>query len=560
MADDQRTLGEPEIWSNLEGDTVTFVKDPSIDIDSETLRSAFANHPEIGAITNWIKYITSASSDDVDGRTGQKRTGGLFQRDRYTTPTGIFNEFRVARDASEHDDVVSNIIESTEALVFNKVRVECGDEDEENIWDQILQDIQLDARLREMWRDLFSYSQYYLAALYGQKTYKVEGMGEKRSRRKRYNIMAPIALTMLDPLKVLPYGDFLFGVDRLLYIADRGEGANIDDVIAGKNTSDQVVTQLLDERVELDRKERQYLAELTGAKQLTNLFSFKPALVWRHTASRPSYARFAPVRLKSIFELLDLKHQLRQMDRASLLGATNFIVLVKKGSEKEPATTAELEHLSTTVRQVSRTPLIVGDHRLSIEIITPDMTGVLDPKRYNALDSRIAARLYQIMHIGGFTAGASGDDSLKLTRVIARGLESRRQMIKANIEEHLLLPVWRMNPELKGKPSLAFTPRSVALDFDPNFLKVMMDLWHDGAISRETISGMVDVDQPTEAHNREIEKEEYDDIMTPRPMMTPAQMGEAMGGNNNGGGENPNSRVGNPTPRRPAADVPGSDS
>lgn len=548
---DPAPQGESQVWSNTDGDSVTIVTDPSVDVDSATLRQAFAQHPEIGAITNWLQYISTADN----GRPGQNRSGGIFERDRYTTPHGIFREFQVARDASEHDDVVSNILESTEALVFNTVRIECGDEDEENIWDQILQDIQLDLRLREMWRDLFTYSQYYIAALYGNKSYKVEGIGEQRARRKKYDLQVPTALSMIDPLKVLPYGDFLFGKDRLLYIANRTEAASIDDVIAGKNTSDQVVTSLLTQKVELDRKERTHLSEVTGSAELSNLYQFAPGLVWRHTASRPSYARFAPVRMASVFELLDLKHQLRQMDRASLLGATNFIVLVKKGSEKEPATTAELEHLSSTVRQVSRTPLIVGDHRLSIEIITPNLDPTLDPKRYNTLDSRIAARLYQIMHIGGFSAGASGDDSLKLTRVIARGLESRRQMIKENIERNLLLPVWKANPSLKSKPSLAFTPRSVALDFDPNFLNVMMDLYHDGAISRETMGGVVDVDQETEAHNRTVEKERYDKIMVPR-QMTPGQQGRKFGGENNGGGENPDSRVGNPTPRRPDADVP----
>ena len=890
---------EQEVWSNTDGDTVTIVADPSVDVDSSTLRAAFAAHPEIGAITNWLNFISTADN----GRPGQQRSGGIFERDRYTSPSGIFREFQIAKDASENDDVVSNILESTEALVFNTVRVECGDEDEENIWDQIIQDIQLDVRLREMWRDLFSYSQYYTAAVYTNKVYKVQGMGEQRSRRKRYDLNVPAALSLLDPQKVLPYGDFLFGSERLLYIANRSEVADIDSTLAGENTSDQVVTQLLTGKVELSRKEKQHLATVTGASELTNVYQFAPGLVWRHTASRPSYARFAPVRMKAVFELLDLKHQLRQMDRASLLGATNFIVLVKKGSEKEPATTGELEHLSTTVRQVSRTPLIVGDHRLSIEIITPDMDATLDPKRYNTLDSRIAARLYQIMHVGGFcqtpdvevmtdsgwkfyheiqdgdraysvdpetnearfaeieavnvfdhdgpmhrietrrldvlstpnhrwytqydpsldksnpdrhrfvtssnlgvddriplrfdpgdlpigpvhkdqivrlvawymtegfrryeypngkrcfiaqsrtanpekvesiaadlaslwgepgsvedgglwhydgttfsiaaevgheivdlcpgrvktpsyefinsltydqltdfvdtcidgdghrekngrrtfyskdaeiidlfeycavrlgmsvthsvdkeyhvdfdnrdetvwrvnigfnshtnparavretarngsesrmdyvhytgkvwcpttstgtwvarrngrvfytgnSAGASGDDSLKLTRVIARGLESRRQMIKENIERNLLLPTWRKNSSLKSKPSLAFTPRSVALDFDPNFLQVMMELYNDGAISRETISGIVDVDQATEAHNREVEKERYDKIMKPR-QQTQKQAGRRLGGNQDGGGLNPDSNVTNPTPRRKEADIPGGDS
>lgn len=37
--------------------------------------------------------------------------------------------------------------------------------------------------------------------------------------------------------------------------------------------------------------------------------------------------------MKSIFELLDLKQQLRQMDRAHLIGGSNFIVLMTMGDK-----------------------------------------------------------------------------------------------------------------------------------------------------------------------------------------------------------------------------------
>ncbi len=546
---------QEETWTSTDGTQAIIVRDPSIDISDSELRAAMQQHPELKVMSDWVASISTASANTRRAT----RTGGLLERDRYVNPIGIFDQFRVARDAAENDDVVGNVLETTEALVFNKVRVECGDEDEENIWDQIIQEMGLEARLREMWRDLFIYSQYYVAAIYENKTLKVQGVGEKRARRKTFSVTVPSELTLLDPLKVLPVGDFLFGQDQLAYIASKTEAANIEDVIAGKNTSDQVVSQLLTGKYTPDKAEMSLLSEVTGqsgSRAFDNLFSLNPFLVWRHTATRPSYTRFAPVRLASIFELLDLKHQVRQMDRAHLLGATNFIVLIRKGDKDQPATSEELSNLNNNVRQVARTPLIIGDHRLSIEIITPKMDLTLDPKRYNTLDSRISARLYQILHIGGFSAGASGDDSLKLARVIARGLESRRQMIKENIERNLLIPTWKLNDNLKGKPRLAFTPRAVSLDFDPNFLRVMMELYLDGSISRETISGVVDVEQEEEAHRREVEKERYDDIMVPRNL-TAGQAGNQFGGNRNGGGNNPDSMTTNPSPRRAANDVPG---
>jgi len=551
-----------EEWMNTDGTNVTVVKDPDVEVTDEQLRAAFSNNAELSAMTGWINSIRpDVAAMDPERRNRAGRSGGIFERDRYATPTGIFSQFKVAKDASMNDDVVSNILESTEALVFNKVRVECGDDDEENIWDQILSDMELDIRLREMWRDLFVFSQYYVAGFWERREYKVEGMREKRAARKTYDVMTPTSLSMLDPMKVLPVGDFLFGRDKLAYIANAGiESESIEDVVAGKNTTDLVIREMIRGRYSPTPTEEGLLSDLTGGRGVgkMNLFELEPERVWRHTATRPTYERFAPVRMTSIFELLDLKHQLRQMDRAHLLGGTNFIVLVRKGSDKAPATSGELASLSTSVRTVARTPLIVGDHRLSVDIVTPNMDTTLDPKRYNNIDSRITARLYQIFHLGGFSAGASGDDSLKLARVIARGLESRRTAIARNFEKNVLLPVWRANPDLKNRPKLVFTPRQVALDFDPNFMNLMRDLFLHGDISRETMLGVVDIEQEDESRRREIEKEEYDKNFPPREM-NKGDKGRVQGGNRGGGGENPDSRVGNPGDRRPDADIPEDD-
>lgn len=548
-----------EEWFNTDGMNVTVVKDPNVEVSDEELRHAFSSNAELNVLTDWVKSISpTQAAMDPERRTGAQRSGGLFERDRYVNPVGIFSQFKVAKDAAMNDDVVSNVLESTEALVFNKVRVECGDDDEENIWGQILADMELDIRLREMWRDLFVFSQYYVSSYWEKRSYRVEGRRSQRPARKEYQVNTPTSLSLLDPMKVLPVGDFLFGQDRLAFIANPGlESESIENVIAGKNTTDLVIREMIEGPYSPTPTEEGFLSDLTGGRGVgrNTLFVLNSKRVWRHTATRPTYERFAPVRLSSVFELLDLKHQLRQMDRAHLLGATNFIVLVRKGSEKQPATSGELTNLSTSVRTVARTPLIVGDHRLSVDIITPTVDATLDPKRYNGIDSRITARLYQIFHLGGFAAGASGDDSIKLARVIARGLESRRTAIARNFEKNVLLPVWRENPSLTQRPKLVFSPRQVALDFDPNFMNLMRDLFIHGDISRETMLSVVDIEQQDEALRRESEKRDYDMIFPPREQSNGDQ-GRIKGGNRNGGGENPDSRVANPVDRRSNVDIP----
>lgn len=536
-------------WGNVGSDGgITFVKDSDVEVSDNDLRSAFASSPELRVLEPWIQSIASSNR--------RARRGGLFERDKYAGAKGVFEQFKVAREAAENDDIVSNILETTEALVLNKVRIECADDDEEDIWNQISKNMNLDARFREMWRELFTYSQYYVTMMWDEKTFKIDGQGPQRARRKTYTLKVPSAVSLLDPMKVIPVGDFLFGKDKLVYVANRAESTSIDDVIAGANTSDQVVRNLLTGKYSPSQEERNKISEIIGTGvDLSHLYVLNPQLVWRHTATHPSYARFAPVRMKSVFELLDLKHQLREMDRTRLLGSTNFIILVRKGSKEKPATPGELASLNVSVRTVAQTPLIVGDHRLSIDMITPDMDATLDPARYNTIDSRIAARLYQIFHLGNFSAGTGKDDSLKLIRVVARGLESRRQMIKENLERNLLHPIFEQNKSLKCRPSIQFTPRSIALDFDANFLQIMMDLYFDGSISRDTILGVVDLRQEDEFFRREIEAEKYDKVMTPRDT-PPGRKAGLLGGNNNGGGLNPNSVKPNPAPRRNENDIP----
>jgi len=455
------------------------------DVSSDDVFSALnEQHPEVAALTRWGQQIS-----------GGGRAGGIFERDRFVTPDKVFEQFAVAFDAAQTDDVVSGILETTEALAFNKARIDCEDRDEEDFWNQVSDDLNLEERLREIWRELFIVSQCYVGVLWGTKSYRVRGKtADGNKKRKEFkNMRVPTAMTILDPLKVVPVGNFLFGQERLAYVVDRNEGAAIDSVLAGQNTSDLAVGQLIDSRYEPDRAEASLITNYSGA-DTSNMFWLNPNRVFRITSTRPDYMRFAEVRMKSVFELLDLKHQLRQMDRAHLIGGTNFIVLVKKGSDTMPAKQNEVNALAGQVRGAARVPVIVGDHRIEVEIITPKTDQTLDPTRYNGIDARITARLYQMFMTGNFAAGAKGDDSLKLARVVAKGMESRRQNIGRTMEDEIFTRAYKMNEsKLEDKPVLNYIPRRISLEFDPNMTTFMLDLRDRGDISRETLLGEVDI-------------------------------------------------------------------
>jgi hypothetical protein len=96
--------------------------------------------------------------------------------------------------------------------------------------------------------------------------YKVSGKSDSGvSRKKTYsNLVVPLGISVLDPLKIVPVGTFLFGQERLAYIASQQQSSKIDESLAGKNTSDLVLTQLIESKYEIEREEQMLLSEMTG--------------------------------------------------------------------------------------------------------------------------------------------------------------------------------------------------------------------------------------------------------------------------------------------------------
>lgn len=503
-------------WSRLE-----IRNESGVEVDRARVIEHVRNSPEVAAISDWA---LDAHSYGNPGR--RRHANSLLDRDRYVTPYGVHSQYRVAYDAATSDDIVSGVLQSTEGLAFSKMRMEAEDPDQEDVWNQLAGDLDLDSRLREVWRELFIYSQVVIATYWGNKTYKVRGLSKKGVKRKKdFSVQVPLGMTLLDPYKVVPVGNFFFNRERLAYLASPYEVDEIDAVING-DLNDPTIGQLMVGKYTMTDMERRKLDTygVLDYGSADRMYLLNPRTVFRHVLTRSQYEPFANVRMKAVFELLDMKHQLRQSDRVHLIGATNFIVLIKKGSDTMPATQKEINALQGYARTLARMPMLVGDHRLAVEIVTPDQDFVLVPEKYNAIDARITANLYQMFMTGNFAAGAKGDDSIKLARVVARGLESRRHMIKRSIEQNIFKHILEENTLLDALPDLRFTPKRIALDFDANLATFMLELAQMGNLSRDTLLSEYDFDQDEEARKRKREEElGFDKIFqTAVPFSSPA--------------------------------------
>jgi hypothetical protein len=528
------------------------------DIPDEEVRNAIKNqYPEFAKLKNWVAEFK-----------GTNRPGGLVNQNKYVSPTNIFDEFRTAAAAARDDDIVSNAVETTEQLAFKRIAIEVEDTDEASIWNQIADDMNLPQRLREIWREVFILSQCYVAVVWERKDYKVKGKSDNGVKKKKVykQLTVPKGITILDPCKVVPVGNFMFNQEELVYIADKSEAPALEETLAGNNSSDLIVSQLILKKYDCSLEEERRIADITGIRSdlKRRLFVLNPENVFRITASRPQYQAFADVRLRSVFELLDMKHNLREMDRADILGNLNAILLVKKGDEKRPATQAEIQAAGAQVQNSARIPIIVSDHRIDIEIITRKTDNTLRPERYNNLDSRITSRLFQILSTGNYSSGTATDNSPGLFKIIASTMEARRDNIRDLVMDNVFDKIWEKNDKLIEEPDMCFYPRRIALDFDPHYAQYIFDLFAMNQLSHETVLAEVDISLEDEAEKKRKEDDEYSDVFDPpvapgaaapggNTTGDPKVDGRLGGGNKNGGGANQDSF--NPTDKK--AGIPG---
>jgi hypothetical protein len=480
-------------------------------------------------------------------RSSQQR-GSMFDRGAFTPPNNPYDEMRSARVALEVDDIVSGVGDITESFAFQGMKWESTEGDEADVFNQWAGEINMDGVLRRMWREEYTLSQVIVAMTWGWKEYTVRGrvvsenaeeehneerlaqatdqqlgvptLPDKpkrpkgRKRRKKYRLYVPTSMSVLDATKVVPVGHSPVGPEKLAWCASKAEMGYWKDVQEGRivdlTMESFYLGQYIPPQEEADRLRR--LGVPTDRLLLLN-----PENVFRHTLTKGDYEAWPQLRMKSIFGLLDLKRQLVNADRASLIGAANYILLVKKGTDDRPATQSEVDNLKENYNFIAKMPVIISDHRLEIEIIAPKIDLTLQQDKYDVLDTRILMRLLGTLSLG--SRGQRNETQGTLSHAVARMMENRRHMMKRAIEQHVAKAITEHpfnktgdKKTIEEEPNLVFLPRHVTLGFDAALLQAMLSLRTQREISRETILEQFGLDQATEAMRMEHEEELYDDI------------------------------------------------
>jgi hypothetical protein len=507
----------------------------------------------------------------TDGLRASQQRGNMFDRTAYTPPANVYDEMKAARTAMDFDDIVSGVADITESFAFQGMKFESTDADGADVFNQWSAEVNMDGVMRRMWREEYALSQLTVASRWGWRTYKVRGrvtsdqqekehdaeqlqqitdqqMGvptlpdkpkkpKGRKRRKEYRLWVPTQINILDSTKIVPVDHSPLNPEKLAWHASKAE-IGLWNRVSNGEIVDLDMSNFFVGHYKPGRDEAARLARM--GIDPDSLLLMNPEFTFRHTLTKADYEAYPQLRMKSLFPLLDLKRQLVNADRAALIGAANYILLVKKGTDDKPGTQEEVEHLKNNYNFIAKLPVIISDHRLNIEIITPKIDLTLQGDKYDTLDTRILMRLLGTLSIGA--RGQRNETNITLSNSVARMMENRRHMMKRTIEKYFVKAVCEHpkntkangDQQIEDEPNLVFLPRHVTLGFDQALVQALLSLRTQREISRETILEEFGLDQATEALRMEHEEEVYDEIFkTQIPFAAPGA-GGAPGGQNLG--------------------------
>jgi hypothetical protein len=449
------------------------------------------------ALTSWTNQARATTN-----------RSSLFDRGAYAAPDNHYDQMQVARRAVSSDDIVGGLAEIMEGVAFDGVKWESSVADEADIFNQMAAEQHLDDLLRKMFREEYTYSQVVLGFWWDWGTFQVRGKTQKGNSRKRsYKVWYPRAITTLDSGKVVPVGMLEFGQERLAWQCTMEEIGQYQRVVNGELQDELMSRFYAGPYVPSTILEQTELTQLRV--NISQLVLLNDEICHRHTRTKPDHERFADIRLKRVFKLLDLKQQLMEADRVNLIGAANYILLVRKGTEKDPAYPEELTNLKQNFDYVAKLPVIISDHRLTIDIITPKQDYTLNADKYDVLDNRIASTILGLFGAVGSRSGNRGDTSLTEGRLVARGLENNRHMLRRFIEQHIAKAVVE-HPKNAGvfedEPNLTFVPGRIQLDADTGYAQAIVSLRTMNELSRESVLEYFGFDQAVEMMRRELEE------------------------------------------------------
>lgn len=414
--------------------------------------------------------------------------GSLLARSEYRTPTNVIEEIRLARNLAERDDDVRAVMGAMIALAFSE-GMEHVHQDEQTaaVFNEIARLSNLDHVLKTMYREYLIASQFTSAMLFTREEidYTPEGSDEEITEM----VSSPV-IGVFESEHIRVIGNDMFGTATLAYDPpDERQRRWLDEYFNPRTTAPR--------KAEMGRNDRAMANLFVGVHQVNpydpvedqpnnfgsdKLYLLNPRLC--HRTSMPKGPKKYPTPLlTSNFALLEAKRLLNLMDYALLQGGSNFVVVAKKGSDERPAHPEEVENLKNVVRVASKSGVIVGDHRLNFEIITPELKELLNAEKRKLIGRKLAMAMLRTPERDEQTGSENEAGDLQITTHV---ITSDREDIRRHVEGDCYREITRRNRRLlkKGPPGIWFP--KIVLQGLRYFTDLVLKLRDRGDIARST--------------------------------------------------------------------------
>lgn len=475
--------------------------------------------------------------------------GSLLTRPKFRVPTSIMEEIVLARDLAERDDDVAETIGSMVALAFGEgMQHAHPDEVAVAMWDKIGRKAKMILAFKEMYREYLIAGQVTTATVMTRETISFTPQGADR-QRSRSVLMPHVGVIPSEQVRVI--GNDLFGTAQLAYRPFTGkqeawlmEFFNPQTTAARKaemRREDPILTTLLTEQVAWDDMREGSASAVYGDPGDpiigTYVYTFNPAYVSRACMPKGQWPHPRPLLTRN-FPLLEAKRLLSIMDYSLLEAGANFLVVAKKGTDQRPALPEEIANLRDTLRRATRSGVLVGDHRVSVEILTPDLVELLNPAKRRLIGRKLATAILRLPDFQSADAG-SGQSVLTDTEIIARVVASDREDLRLHVEEEIYDPIADRNGDsLQGPPTIWFP--KIILQGLQYFTQLILGLRDRGDIPRRYAVEAAGFNYQAAVQQRKAEKAAGDDrVLTLPAGAVPFSAGGAGGANGRPPGSGP---------------------
>lgn len=480
--------------------------------------------------------------------------GNMMTRPKWKPPSNIIEEIAMARELADRDDDVSATIGAMIALAFGEgMQHSHRDEVTVAMFDEIASEAAILQKFKEMYHEWLIAHQVVTAIVFrsAQVSFMPQGADRQRSRTATVPM---IAVLPTEQIRVI--GNDIFGSAKLAYRPFSGKQETWLMEYFNPHTSaarvaemrreDPILTTLLTEQVAYDNSGEGGVEWVYGDPRDPVMgqyvYALNPDLVKRVTGPKGQWQHPRPMMTRNM-PLLEAKRLLSIMDYTLLEAGANFLIVAKKGSDDRPALPEEVANLRETLVRASRSGVLIGDHRVNVEIITPKLDELLNPEKRKLIGRKLAAALLRIPDIGTADA-AGGQEAITATEILSRVVTSDRDDLRLHMQRAVYKPTADRNQ--LGRAGIWF-PKIIlqGLQF---WTQMILGLRDRGDIPRQYAVQTAGFDWTAAVEQRKREKSSGDDkVMTPAAV--PFSSPDA-GPQDRGGGRPPGAKTGqdNPTP------------